>query len=134
MKTRSKRARGVAMLFAIWLLSFVVLALAALALAIAHQSRRTLVNSQEDQLRQLLLAGERLVSEDPASIPASRPINVALPRELAEAGYTLRLTGLPESADSGSIRVEIDAALPHDHRSQLLIFTPSGTLVDAQLD
>lgn len=128
--------RAFAMVLAIWLLAFVVLTMAALGAAMAQQSRRTLISSEDDQLRQLLLAGERVAAANTDALVVDHPLNVPLPRPLREEGYSLVLTlGAGDTPTDRTI--EVAASLPHYHRAQELHFHQQQnrwSLVDATLN
>ena len=134
---RRHTSRGFASITAIALISIVGLALAALASLFASETRRTGLQRDDAQLRQLLIAGE--VATRQALARGERKGAVELPADLAAAGTTL--TFAPDGdGDAGATdpRLRVTARTADGRvQSQVLTYRPDGqrwTLRTADLE
>jgi len=123
--------RGFAMLTAIALVALVSVAMAAAAAVFRLDVRRTASAAEEAELRELLMAGERIARERLASAGGDDPRAgmeaVPLPPSLAADGGSLRLIVTPGPA-SGTMQVIVEAAVPGRSMSQALRYErgPNG--------
>jgi hypothetical protein len=119
MISRRRRNSGLAMVTAIFLISFTVMTLTVLMATIAAQSRRAQILSQDAQLRQLLTAGAAFADAKLQSDSSGR-FSVPLPESLVQLSADLTVEIQPGPDDK--TLVEIQASLPHHHLSQRLTF------------
>ncbi len=131
----SARCRGFAMCAAIIVFGMVAVTIVSLSAAFSVQAGRAYSQSQDAQLRELLLAGAQAARARLDSQSAF-PVTIPLPSSLSDQGATLLLTRQsPQSPDAAVI--DIQASLPHHALAQRLQFShASGTwqLIDAQLN
>lgn len=116
--TRSHiRRRAFATLTALGLVVVVAIALTALTALVAQDVKRSLRQSQDAQVRQLLVAGEVAAR---ASLREGIPgqTDVALPVDLSRAGYSLRFESLPSDAPAAAdVHIRVTGYRP-DGRSE----------------
>ena len=118
---RRSHPRGFAMVAAISLFGLVAITIVSLASVFSVQARRAYSQSQDAQLRELLLAGAEAARARLDS-NSSFPANIPLPTTLSQEQATLTLTRQsPESADSAVIAIQ--ASLPRHTLSQRLTFS-----------
>jgi hypothetical protein len=106
--------RGFATLTAVALIALVAMALVATGSLFNAEFRRTQRATEEAQLRQLLLAGERAARDALAANAANepgKPINVELPTSLTAGGARLSLTPAATAPSEGGMTVAVTARL-----------------------
>jgi type II secretory pathway component PulK len=118
MRRRSARRSGFAMVMAIFMLSFTVVAAAALNSALFFQARRVRLLDQNSQLRQLLLAGTEIARARLASpAPRDGQWTVDLPDSLKEQEARL-IIAIQSAGSPNKVVAEVDASLPGCKLSQ----------------
>ncbi len=111
------------MITAIFLMSLVTMTLTVLIAGVAGEARRTQTQSEEAQLRQLLLAGAEIAqSQLPASITQTGQLPVSLPDQLKQEGATLTIT-IQSIQSPEEVTIEMEATLPHHQMTDQLHLT-----------
>jgi type II secretory pathway pseudopilin PulG len=111
------------MIIAIAMVGLVALSGAALAVSFAGDSRRTLMQSQNVQLRQLLLAGARTAQSAEKFSP--EPISVPLPPSLMGDGARLTVQFEPTVIPQRRV-ANISAQLGGRHSSERIELAETG--------
>lgn len=139
MLTRERRERGAAMMMCMILITFVGVAVGAMAAHIGADAKRTKYSTADAQVRQLLTFAaidlqQRLPTQDnDAAIEG--PVEFALPRELLNEGATL--TATRSITDGGPVQFKITATVGTRAMSQLVTYEKTGDvwkLIAATLD
>ena len=133
-RTRAKARSGFAVLAALTALAVVAIAITALYAAVSDDARRSISQSIDAQLEQMLIAGAYDAKMHLGSAPG-QSWNTDLPLELAEQGGKLQITLV--TVDSKQAAIQVVAHLGKRTDSQSIHFQMrdgSWDLVDAQLD
>lgn len=134
------RQRGMAVVVAMSILTFVAVAAAMISQTVLHDAQRTRLIAEDSQMRQLLGVGAKVawdeVKGQPADAEIQSPVTqITLPGELAARGG--QLTVQIETLRKGiEVRAEVHATLDDRQAQQTLLFGQSDlgwTLVDAKL-
>jgi hypothetical protein len=130
-----KRRSGFAMVIAIFLLSLVAMTLTALSAAIIAEARRTQIQGEGAQLRQLLHAGARIAQVELRSpVSANEHLPATLPASLQQsgAGLIIVVQSIPSSDD---VILDVEASLPrHRMSSEIHLKNVGGQWLIAGFD
>jgi hypothetical protein len=128
MTRRHTRPRAFATLTALGLVVVVGIAITALTALVAQDVKRSIRQSEEAQVRQLLLAGE-LAARASLGAKAAGQANVPLPPELSSAGYSLRVEDV-----TSDDRVDAAIATPvADVHVRVTAYRPDGRTASQHL-
>jgi type II secretory pathway pseudopilin PulG len=117
------RKKGFAMITAIFLMSLVTMTLTVLMTTIYGDAQRTQSQTEDAQLRQLLLAGTEFAQLNlPNSVSQLGNIPITLPNSLRddEASLTIEIQTIHSPSD---VELEVDATLPHHKMTNHLHLT-----------
>lgn len=98
--------RGFAAIVAVWMIAMVAVAVMAMALRFADETRRTRDGIATAQVRLLLLAGMSAVQQKLLSDDVPRDMTMTLPGDLAARGGTLLVHAEHVAGNAGKIRIE----------------------------